>query len=88
MTEREALIALNMLPRIGPIRVSRLISRFGSATGVLAAPEWILDGNHLTTFERRLDRADAVVLCDADLATCLWRALARGVRRWRGITIP
>jgi DNA processing protein len=39
MTEREALIALNMLPRIGPIRVSRLISRFGSAAGVLAAPE-------------------------------------------------
>lgn len=39
MTEREALIALNMLPRIGPIRVSRLIERFGSAAGVLAAPE-------------------------------------------------
>lgn len=39
MTEREALIALNMLPRIGPIRVNRLISRFGSATGVLSAPK-------------------------------------------------
>lgn len=39
MTEREALIALNMLPRIGPVRVSRLVSRFGSAAAVLGAPE-------------------------------------------------
>lgn len=37
MTEREALIALNMLPRIGPIRVRRLTAAFGSASGVLAA---------------------------------------------------
>jgi DNA processing protein len=37
MNEREALIALNMLPRIGPIRVRRLTAAFGSASGVLAA---------------------------------------------------
>ena len=38
MTEREALIALNMLPRIGPIRVGRLMQRFGSASSILGAP--------------------------------------------------
>ncbi len=38
MTEREALIALNMLPRIGPIRVGRLMERLGSATAILGAP--------------------------------------------------
>lgn len=38
MTEREALIALNMLPRIGPIRVRRLVERFGGASNILGAP--------------------------------------------------
>lgn len=39
MTEPEALIALNMLPRIGPIRVGRLMERFGSASALLSAPQ-------------------------------------------------
>jgi DNA processing protein len=38
MTEREALIALNMLPKIGPIRVGRLMENFGSASSILGAP--------------------------------------------------
>ncbi|MGJ8677922.1 MAG: DNA-processing protein DprA [Akkermansiaceae bacterium] len=36
MTPREALIALNMLPKIGPVRVSRLLERFGSAEAILS----------------------------------------------------
>lgn len=38
MTEPEALIALNMLPRLGPVRIGRLLERFGSAPAVLGAP--------------------------------------------------
>jgi DNA processing protein len=38
MTEAEAYIALNMVPKIGPIRVRRLLEAFGSPTAVLAAP--------------------------------------------------
>lgn len=37
MTDREALIALNMLPRIGPVRVQKLLERFSSASAVLGA---------------------------------------------------
>lgn len=35
MNCREALIALNMLPKIGPVRVRRLIDHFGSAAEIL-----------------------------------------------------
>lgn len=37
MTDPEAFVALNMLPRIGPVRVRRLLERFGSPAAVLAA---------------------------------------------------
>ena len=37
MTETEALIALNMLPKIGPVRARRLMQRFGGAAAVLRA---------------------------------------------------
>jgi DNA processing protein len=37
MTETEALIALNMLPKIGPVRVRRLVDYCGSPTAVLRA---------------------------------------------------
>lgn len=37
MTNREALIALNMLPKIGPVRVQRLLEEFGSADAILTA---------------------------------------------------
>ncbi len=36
MTSRESLIALNMLPKIGPVRVARLMERFGSAEAILS----------------------------------------------------
>lgn len=38
MTADEALIALNMLPCIGPVRIRRLLASFGSAEAVLNAP--------------------------------------------------
>lgn len=37
MTSRESLIALNMLPKIGPVRVRRLLDFFGSAESILTA---------------------------------------------------
>ncbi len=37
MTSRDALIALNMLPKIGPVRVRRLMDSFGSAEAILSA---------------------------------------------------
>lgn len=39
MTERESLIALNMLPKTGPVRIRRLLERFGDAEAVFAARE-------------------------------------------------
>ncbi|GAA5494849.1 hypothetical protein Rhal01_01013 [Rubritalea halochordaticola] len=38
MTNREALIALNMLPKIGPVRVQRLLEALGSAEAILTSP--------------------------------------------------
>jgi DNA processing protein len=37
MTETEAFVALNMLPRIGPVRVRKLLQLFGSPQAALAA---------------------------------------------------
>lgn len=37
MTDAEAYIALNMVPRIGPVRVRRLLEALGSPSGVLRA---------------------------------------------------
>lgn len=42
MTSREALIVLNMLPKVGPVRVQRLLRCFGSAEAILSAPVGIL----------------------------------------------
>lgn len=39
MTELEALVALNMLPQIGPVRVRRLLDAFGSAADILRTPK-------------------------------------------------
>lgn len=38
MTNREATIALNMLPRIGPVKVRKLLELLGSADAILKAP--------------------------------------------------
>jgi len=37
MTDREAYLALNLLPKIGPARVARLLEVFGSPTAILSA---------------------------------------------------
>ncbi len=39
MTPTEALVALNLLPRIGPVRVRRLLEAFGDAASILGAPK-------------------------------------------------
>ncbi len=39
MTDREAILALNLLPSFGPIRIARLLSFFGSAQKILRATE-------------------------------------------------
>lgn len=38
MNSREAILALNLLPGIGPVRISRLLEALGDAEHVLAAP--------------------------------------------------
>jgi hypothetical protein len=42
MSPLEALVALNMLPRIGPVRVRRLLEAFGDPSAILKAPEELL----------------------------------------------
>ncbi len=39
MTPREAILALNLLPSIGPVRITRLLESFGDAESVLSARE-------------------------------------------------
>ena len=39
MTPREAYLALNLLPRIGPIRVRRLLDHFGTPQAILGAKQ-------------------------------------------------
>lgn len=39
MSPLESLVALNMLPRIGPVRVRRLLETFGEPAAVLGAPK-------------------------------------------------
>ena len=39
MSPAEAIITLNMLPKIGPIRVRRLLEAFGDSTAILGAPK-------------------------------------------------
>ena len=46
MNEREAWIALNMVPGIGPLTFNALLARFGSALGALAASDGDLGSVH------------------------------------------
>ena len=43
----------------------------------LAEPRWIIEGNYSSTLERRLARADRVVLLDLSPFRCTWRILRR-----------
>jgi DNA processing protein len=46
VTEREALIALNMMEGMGPITVSALVTGLGSAEAIFSAPRQDLMGSH------------------------------------------
>ena len=39
MSPREAILALNLLPSFGPVRITRLLEHFGDAENVLSASE-------------------------------------------------
>lgn len=43
----------------------------------LAGTRWIIEGNYSSTLERRLARADTVVLLDLSPFRCAWRILRR-----------
>ncbi|POX64474.1 topology modulation protein [Streptomyces sp. Ru62] len=43
-------------------------------------PAWILDGNHASTLEGRLRRADVVIWLDLPTRHCLWGYLRRSTR--------
>lgn len=43
----------------------------------LAGPRWIIEGNYSSTLERRLARADRVLLLDLSPFRCTWRILRR-----------
>ena len=48
---------------------------------VLVGDAWVADGNYGGTMERRLARADAVVLLDLPAWLCTWRVVRRRLRR-------
>lgn len=78
MTSREALIALNMLPKIGPVRVRRLMDALGSAEAILTA-----DTNRLQSVSG-IGPETALMIRDwesrIDLSTELHDASQRGVQ--------
>ena len=39
MTDLQSILALNMLPKLGPVRIRRLLDRFGNAEAIFQAPE-------------------------------------------------
>ena len=43
----------------------------------LAEPRWIIEGNYSSSLERRLARADRVILLDLSPFRCAWRVLRR-----------
>ena len=67
MTSKEAFLALNLLPRIGPIRVRRLLERFERPQAILSAKRNELVAvpgigeemaDQLTDWENRIDLAE------------------------------
>ena len=81
MTETEAFVALNMLPRIGPVRVRRLLEAFGSPEKILSAKSKELCGvtgigeevaSSITRWEEQVDLAaemDRVAQAGAHIVT-------------------
>jgi len=52
-----------------------------------AAEAWVFDGNHHSTFEARIARADHVIWLDLPTGLRMWRVVARSWR-YRGKTRP
>lgn len=77
-TEREALVALNLVPEMGPIAWRKLLGVFGSASAVLAATED--DFRERAGFGAQRAAAVAVALRRADPAAEFARAARIGVR--------
>ena len=78
MTSRESLIALNMLPKIGPVRVRRLMDALGSAEAILTA------STHRLSSVQGIGPETAKIIRDwesrVDLASELQEASQRGIR--------
>lgn len=55
---------------------------------LIAADEWILDGNYHDTLELRLERADTAVYLHTPWWLCSWRVFRRGLRRPAGMKMP
>lgn len=52
-----------------------------TVAALVAAEEWVLDGNYGSTFDLRLPRADLIVWLDPHPVVCEYRALSRF---WKG----
>lgn len=50
--------------------------------GILARDAWIVDGNYGGSMDRRLARADTVILLDYPTGLCLWRVMKRVITLW------
>jgi len=78
MTERDAIIALNMLPKIGPVRVRKMLDFFGSAPAILSA------GKDQLLRVDGLGPKSADIVCQwedhVDLSTELREAQQRGIQ--------
>jgi adenylate kinase family enzyme len=48
-------------------------------SALMAAPNWIIDGNYTGTLSLRLAEADTVIFLDVPRWLCLWRVLRRAV---------
>jgi adenylate kinase family enzyme len=51
---------------------------------LVAAPQWIIDGNYASTLPIRLEAADTVIFLDLPSWTCLWGIFQRRLRHGGG----
>lgn len=47
---------------------------------LIEQPEWIIDGNYLSTSDPRLTAADTIIFLDFPRWLCLWRVIKRVIR--------
>lgn len=56
-------------------------------SGLAAKPEWIIDGNYMSTIEVRAKRADGIIFLDCPTWKCLWR-VTRRILKYHGKVRP